>query len=399
MKKLLSILLMVLLIANLFAGCGKGGTQDSSKNMSSDQNVNGDTSNPKFSGTIEWITAISEGKMMVMPRENPSSNTWYCINTNGEILFDISARNGGIMPQSRFVNGFIPFDGGLCDATGKIFYPEDVGATKFYWQALDAGYIIAESITADYSGTKKELGILNTNMEWIVALSERFYAEMIYTDKYTEKLVFEAYSQNIYPGLGQYLGSGCHYYCQGEYMYIKPFEKFLNLKTGSLVSNSTISEPQQPETWDQFDRCFYDRNQNIMLDLRTMNNLDYTGEYVNGVIPVVFNNKDVGRMYISAVNVEGKLLFEPKELPETSYGTTIRVYTDGNSVLVTSSYINLRMIWIYDLDGNIVSEWDVSNKEYKFDGAKIEDGVIVLNWYGKEDYHYELFHIDLTEIF
>lgn len=410
MKKIMSLLLTFALLLGVFSACGNGGYGDDdrdeggkqhgssvNKNDGDDGSDGDDIQNPKFSGKIGAKTIVSEGKMMVRATSddgtfNAPGKVWYCINTSGEILFEVTARNNGYMSESRFVNGFISFDEGLCDIKGKLVYPEDVGATKFYWHAFDAGYIIVERITADYAGTKKELGIMNTKREWVVPISEAFYAEMMYEDK----LVFEAFSSNRYPGSGDYLGSGCHFYCQDDYLYIKPFEKFLDLKTGKTVADSDGPQIQQPETWDLFDRCYFDRKRDVVLNLRHLSNLERMGYFVNGIAPIMFHNEDVNGYYLSAANESGELVFEPQKVAINNY---YEIATDGETILVYCHFgSDVTTVWTFDIEGNLIGELDVSEIDYSSSSVQIEDGVVSLEVIGKDGY-VDLYTKELKPLF
>lgn len=78
----------------------------------------------------------------------------------------------------NFQNGLMLFNGNIYDKSGKVTTPESLGVTSFIkW---DGTYLLAEKITSDYASTKKELGVLNKTLEWVLPLAEAhdtIYAE------------------------------------------------------------------------------------------------------------------------------------------------------------------------------------------------------------------------------
>lgn len=139
----------------------------------------------------------------------------YVINKQGNILFDfplMENQSAGAVNHMKFQNGLLIYNNKCYDTKGNITSPESVGATSFY--AFEKGkYIIAERITSTYDSAKKELGVLNTDFEWIVPLKEGFYElyhnntssshdffwnEVVYSTSNEKKAYLDSYYRNIY---------------------------------------------------------------------------------------------------------------------------------------------------------------------------------------------------------
>lgn len=126
-----------------------------------------------------------EGKIIFsIPNDNLSNNA----SSQNSILIGLSSnylyyRNGNEYKLSHYINGKMLFaDGAIYDNKGNKFLPEDYGVTCF--KEIDSSYIVAEKITSDYSSSKKEIGILDTNFKWVSPLSETNY--VLYRNDYRQ---------------------------------------------------------------------------------------------------------------------------------------------------------------------------------------------------------------------
>ena len=171
---------------------------------------------------IEYAAPYSEGLMFLKLTSNDADV--YCVDKNGKVVFKLNeelvkVRTSQFMNEYAFVTA-IDTSGDyhtvLCDKKGKLTYPSDVGVTEFYGpdEILKAGYVLAVKEEANYASTKKQLGVLNTNLEWEIPLSEELYVQFADTlaDSFGENFIVD----NVF--------------------YSVKLSKSLNLKTGEVLS-------------------------------------------------------------------------------------------------------------------------------------------------------------------
>jgi hypothetical protein len=129
---------------------------------------------------IVFSSAYSEGLAVINLRAE--ENTAYVINKNGKIVFNFPLKEGYssyTIRNMKFQNGLLVYEGKCYSKDGTVTLPETVGATAFV--EYDGTHIIAEKITSDYASATKELGVLNSDFQWVVSPSEGCY-ELYYSN-------------------------------------------------------------------------------------------------------------------------------------------------------------------------------------------------------------------------
>ncbi|MBQ2893392.1 MAG: hypothetical protein IJE24_04580 [Oscillospiraceae bacterium] len=366
MRKYLSLFLVFVMLTTLCA-CEKNNAKTSKPTetpvqMNTVPTVPTEEEHEKLTEEIYRSSSFSEGLAVVVA--GGKNGRGCAINKKGEVVFDLpfAIENSYIVSNVQFINGFASINNGILDNKGNITYPEDVGASQFYPVALEAGYIVAEVIEADFASTTKKLGVLNTNFEWVVQPTEEFYTALEHKYGYIA------------------LESEDYYYYQG-FLYVKCVEKFLNLKTGELVEYENVGFEHPSFSWEMYtDGTYRDFEGNVRLDFSTYENLDPYNlrQFDNGIALLVFKNQEAKTSYFTAVNEKGEFLFEPVDIKEMSVTS---VQTDGNTILVTCSTSSTKLILkSYDMQGNLISEFDTDSiGVYCSYSATLSDGVIVID--------------------
>ena len=234
MKKFLATLALVVALCGsmVFAACfdnGSNNTNDGDDQKQEQPNDNkpenpgntpGGNENDggvKIEGTITRGTNFSNGLALVQTNDKSKAS---CINKDEYIVFELdvpSEYSSYIDPLNlEFIGGYIliPWSGALYDSKGNATYPEDVGATAFYDIALEGGYILADKVTASFSNTKKELGVMNTDFEWVIEPSEEIFQAIAF--RQTNTIV----------------SSSLYYF--DDYIYSDDTKVYFNLKTGEF---------------------------------------------------------------------------------------------------------------------------------------------------------------------
>lgn len=383
MKRVLSLLLVTCLLLGLFAGC-----TDETSGFKDEIPGSTELKTPRLEQDIAASSIVSEGIAVVCC--DPDSGVYYGINLNGEILFELEGLSTDFsayyLDGCKYTNGIMEIDGGICDMRGNMTYPDEVGATHFYCQALEEGYILADVITADYQGTKSEMGILNTELEWVVKPNETLYQELMVSNT----LVFDFISGHRHDG----------YYCYDGYLYMERLNAFLDLQSGEVVNSSEGPADQPDYSWILAAKGrFEDRNGTVMVDISEHTNLYYTEPFINGIAPVIFCNKDVNQYYLTAVDRNGEFLFDPVVLSINMQGFSVD--TDGTVILVCEkgTWSEVGRVQTFDLQGNLLGEIDaeaLSNGECIH--ASVEEGVVRLDS-GIDDWLVWLFTPEFDPLF
>ena len=360
LRKLTSLTLLLVLLLSIVACANNSNPQtqqDSTSSSTGETNQTPQHTEKKISGNITAASVFSEGLAFVTMQENEEIT--YCINQEGYIVFELDVA-AGVLGEIRgtFVNGLALIDGGLCDKTGKITYPEDVGATAFSDLALDGNYIIAERITSDYNSSKKELGVMNTSFEWVLEPTEELYIAT--------------------GGISDIpLNTSCFY--NNGWFYFDETKKYLNLSTGEI--SEAVNQALPSKQWRGYDNSFYDYDGNVMLDLSRYNTLqlasycNFVNGFINGKAPVRFINTETNKYYFSLIDEQGELLFEPVE--------TIKFDAfdyDGEHILVIDYMLNPKEIQCFDTQGNLLGQINLDtiskNKAWE---CTVSDGIICLS--------------------
>ncbi len=370
MKKILTFFLVIAILLTTFCGCG---FNKQVVETESGEKIAIKSTGKKIKGEIYNASAFSNGLAFVELSEEQGKT--YCIDKKGNIIFelDIDLSVAGRI-DSKFINGLAYINEGICDTSGEITKPEDVGATSFIFApAISAGYIFAEVVKSDYSNTVKKLGILNTKFEWTVEPSEKLYNE--FTDEYGNNKITNAYL----------------YYTVGDYFYDIGLNKALNLKTGEVVNGKPKEMPKSSQ-WvlvhsvsKYTGYCISGETSDIVLDLTTNGEVYSASPFVNGKAAIVYRNTSANKYYVTMIDETGKHLFEPVE---TKY---FNVQTDGKYILVsddgngTADYAET-----FNDKGEKLGEIDVSEDTkftYKF---TLNDGVVLVQGGTKKAYYLDI---------
>lgn len=159
---------------------------------------------------IVFSSVYSDGVAVINIRTE--ENTAYVINKSGKIVFSFPLKEGYssyTVSNMKFQNGLLIYEGKCYAKDGTVTLPETVGATAFV--EYDGTHIIAEKITSDYASAKKELGVLNSDFQWIVSPSEGcyelyhsnstlavnfFWNEIVNSDGSKKVFMYDNYSNN-----------------------------------------------------------------------------------------------------------------------------------------------------------------------------------------------------------
>lgn len=404
MKKIISLILIIACIA--LTACGNETEDTNSSYVNSQEEVSNYSSNEietsdvsdsnshedisedegeKIEGEIIAASDFSEGLAFV-ELSNDKGRT-YCIDKKGNIVFrlDIKLSAMGYI-YATFINGLAYVNVGLCDKTGKVTRPEDVGATNFiYVSTLRAGYILAEVIESDYSSTTKKLGVLNTKFEWTVEPTENLYNEF----------------SNKYGSLAISTASITSDYTVGDLFYCSDLNKILNLKTGEVINDKEKIGEIDSSLWvlganfTQYTGYYLPgegsdlSEDRLVLDLTKNGVVCSATNFVDGKAAIVYHNASANKYYVTMIDDQGKHLFEPVE---TKYKS---VENDGKYILVTED----RCAEAFDDSGEKLGKIDFStdlNKSYSF---YFNDGIVLLRAGSGYNYTCYYYNVDFTPLF
>ncbi len=358
--------------------CACGSAQNGSGNQatpSAGESIS--HSGKKVEGTITKGSVFSEGLAFVLM--NNDREKIYCINKEGYIVFEVSGdfSNTYALESLIFKGGYVLIMGNAYDTKGNCTTPESVGATKFYHTAFEGGYILAEKTTADYSSTKKELGVMGTDFKWIVEPSEALYQKL------------EGYLRSLE-------ALNCEYYYYNDYICFGT--QFLNLKTGTLTEKVDFEMPASTLI-GYTDLTFRDKQENIVIDLSGLTNISWVlgCEYTNGKAPVLFNNTDAGTLYFTFVNEKGEFLFEPKKIESMS--KVGKFCFDGENLLIVDSATGAKHIQSYNSSGEFLGELKPETLGYASYSCDISDGVIYVEGGYNSSHTGYYFTTDLQPLF
>ncbi len=377
MKKILALFITLSLMFSLVA-CGEKPSTPVNNDNTLSTSTNIKHTSKKISGEITGASVFSDGLAFVCLDGN--NGTTYCVNRDGYIVFELDknlAINGVI--YQKFINGYTLIDGGICDTKGKIVYPEEVGVTKFYNIAFEGGYVVAEKVTSDYSNTKKELGIMDMNFEWVIQPSEELHNAVGNDLLSTEALNTKSF------------------YCD-DFIYFAESKNYLNLKSGEISSTASINLPSHK--WQSYsDNTFKDYNKNIIVDLREHKNIVFTGStYKNGKAPIKFYNQEASANFFTLINEKGEFLFEPIKVENIS--DIGLFHFDGENVLIADSLLGAQMIQCYNSKGELMGELNTKtledNSHYSCD---IGEGIITVYGGSNISPNCYYFNTDFTPLF
>ncbi len=384
-KRIIACLLTILLLAS-FSACTESKNSKSEKSSGSEgssesresfesQNESSEESEDeikhtgkKLEGKIIASSEFSEGFVLIQ-LENDTDTT-YCVDKDGYIVFelhDLIVANyysdiGYI--YEYFSNGFIElYDGGLCDTTGKVTYPEDVGATKFYTNAIEGNYIIAEKITPNNGSTIKELGVMDLSFNWIFEPTEAFY---------------NAWEQHVKNELGTF------YY--NDHIYCSKSSVSFNLKNGEIGNEQPDKIPSSTWKFKYHQYNVFGPNEDVMLDLSAYPALDYVGEFINGKALVTFYDNDAEYSSFTLIDENGSFLFAPIGCGYDKYS----IEYDGSTILVCKNgkYGSKTTAKTYSEKGELIAELDTSTFNNDVSVGLFSNGVMVIFENNGTELHY-----------
>lgn len=392
MKRILALLLSMVLVLSM-AACTTAPEQDNKDKVSSennskpvDQDANPQPDEPpvdqkpeddepevtyqKLEGKITGASDFNDGYALVCV--NGNENTTYCIDKKGNIIFQIGkdfSVSGKI--YQKIENGHLSTTKGIYDMTGKLTRPEDVGASQFYDVAFSGGYILVAKVTADYSSTKKEIGVMNFAYEWVVEPSEEIYTAI-------EKDLSHLTAMNHQS-----------YYYEG-YIYFAYSDCYLNVTTGEILETIGQNAPSAEWTYSSKGK-FGDIKGNVMLDLTVHDNIKliYGTKFVNGKAPVMFHNAEARMWFFTLVDEQGNFQFEPVQIPDMP--TVGKVCFDGEYLLFADHYLSENHVQCYNAQGE---QLGVYKDSYGF-SSDLLDGVICIE--GRNQCYY--YNPDFTPLF
>ena len=384
------ISILVAIICLYCVSCANNATTESgSESVRYDQDQtdikapisNTDQKNKLDMSKFESVTAhpFSEGKAIVhcwYKTNNVYHTSEYCIDKNGNILFSIE--NPAIQyTPTGFYNGITSISGVsetpyLCDSSGHIIKPEDIGGTAFLIDTMYVshhtlemfkdGYILIERTTTDFAGSTTELAIINADLDLIVDFSTELFE--LYKEKY--KPYCEYYNGYLYRGLTS----------------TDPNDPcVLDLNTGKELSDPMAWAQKIPleyrlkrevSTGYYFD-CF-DDNGSPVIDLsKYKDTISDMSNFGNGTANISFISND--KTFFTAINVKGEFLFDPIEvsgaLSDIDYDI---IHCDEHFLVCSYGDRGNKFVTLFDKTGNIIVQKEIS----RGDGVKYSDGTILI---------------------
>lgn len=391
MKKLCSVLLVIVMILSLAACKAEGKEKESSKKpvMQAQKEET-----PPLD--IVMGSLFNEGMAMVTLRDKDGI---YAIDETGAVLFSITDEQ--YYPESAFHDGIAVLYKGsmnrvLCKKDGTLVYPEDLGATMFYdpfsdgWdELLGDGFILATN------EDNKTFGVLNTKLEWIVPLSADLYA-----------LLDENNFARYYNGYILLMDGS------------EP-KSYIDLRTGEVGDDLTKVKAHTPSDLYYIDE---DGNVNDSITGETLFAIEDAGKLVNGGVDTYFRKGKVlvqdlvvatsGDHYFMmryyVIDDTGNYIVEPVEKTSKMDGAvddTVCLIQDhlivaqySEQIVHTENAQKTRKVnteWtIYDLEGNALGSYRVDDPTPE-EGTKVHISITNIDILGdrvKVEYVYTYYH-------
>lgn len=357
MKRFFATILVILAISML-TSCN---TLPNDNQGSQDHQGKENHSN-KSSVTINNICSGYHEGLMFITTSEPSSykQKISCIDKKGKTIFTIDA----VAIISGFHNGLalVAEDSGrydyeyvLCDKTGKITTPQQLGGDTFVMnktEIFEDGYILVKKTTTSYQGSVDEMAVFNSKLEKIVDFSSELY------DWYKND-----YSYN---GTSYYNG----YLFDGGIT-----KKVLDLRTGKRTENllewaKNLELRNKTDLWIFNDDFIYDYRDQVtantydpvlspIIDLSSYDNMRIISQtpikspgYVDGYAALVFDTRDSNGgwcNYFTIMDENGNFCFEPLE----TQGVIQELKSDNGvfALLTQKGYVE-----VYDQSGKIASK-------------------------------------------
>ncbi len=343
-------------------------TQNTKENIQTESNISSANKESISGYEIEYASPYSEGLMFLKLIGNDADV--YCVDKNGEVAFKlddtiVNIKSSQFMCEYAFVSATDTsgnYHTVLCDKKGKLTYPSDIGVTEFYGpdEILNAGYILAVKVEANYNYTKKQLGVLNTKLEWKIPLSEELYTQFedTLTDAYDENFIVD----NIF--------------------YSVKLSKSLNLETGEVCSvdlkqvtpSSEWGVPKNCEAYYRVKSNMVVPEDGMYIDLRGKN-IIVASKFVNGKAGVLYHNKEAEKHFVGMIDEKGTNQFEPSEIMYAPL--MFDVVTDGKYLIS----IEKNTVVSRDQKGNKIGEFSINSLRNA--EVEISNGVVTVS--GKMD--------------
>ena len=368
----------------------------------------GETETPieTVNGPFVFASDFHEGYAFV--EKHSERGTVYCIDKTGKEIFKVENYMPDGVNQNPdaadlcFSNGYVSILGNLYDTSGRKITPESLGVTEFIRlydrrndgffhasAAMPGGYILAKKTTSTYDTAKQELGILNSELEWTVPLSEEFHQRFMgaWDQRFTDFI-------------------GTHIYLGNENYYLDPATGIItDTKPSNLKDDSsswerwTYSDETTKEIW------YGSSREDIRLRITVNANVIHAAPFCNGKAPILLQNEITKEYFATIINESGAFLFDPIKLEMDSDSSLFgpEVYFDGSYLIIAEDYnaerSNPIKIFVLDATGKLVQETtsaifhaqDLRNRDYF--SITLGDGVIKLcsydaGYYFNKDFCY-----------
>lgn len=390
MKKVLNLITAVVLILSSLTACS--GQTHTGKNTSNSNKDTNSAGKPQVDiSNVSVISDFSNGFAFVQYNDDKRT---YCIDKTGVQLFEL---------ENCYIYGFSKFNDKvaiiatnnpneyiLCDKNGKIYKPEDFGASRFvldtknHKKAFLDGYIILERREDSYTGTKIEMSIMDSDFTTLVPFSVGL-AEII-----------NSYIMNV---------NGTDYY--DGYLYYE--DTILDLRTGKTLSDARQVKVSAPLLSYWANGSFGSRYEHLQWgDIYN----ELTGEVVARVkeSDPISSISFVGNLGLARYHSDNGIWFNiidqngtAKFNPIKAEGTDLRF--DGEIILVVNNFnvnngntVSQRLsVKSYDVQGNLLGEIVLENWSSWAGSVSLNDGVIYI--YNAETKERSLYNTSLKELF
>jgi len=363
MKKLISILLVVCVLALCLISCDNNNNEQengngnnggiATDNIGTNAGNEDDNGNQyeKIDDVISVGSPFTEGLAYVQYESYP--NVTYCIDKSGNVIFELDDTFDLKILQGfnymKFENGLsLTFHNYICDSKGNITHPEDVGVTNFYNVAFGGKYILADVVVSNFESSSQKMGVMDFSFNWIVEPTEEIY------DAFYERTLVSANNYSFYT-----------YY--EDFLYHDGL--CLNLKTGEITDN--VDVPVSSEDFIS--------QQELADKYATMQRMS---AIVNGKAAIFFYNQDTEKSYVSVIDNKGNLLYTPTEIGINIY----RYEFDGENIVIADapwgSEIKLEAI---NSKGNCTA-FNTKTLPYTSHTWTLQDGVILID----NKYYYDI---------
>ncbi len=304
---------------------------------------------------------------------NHEEQTTYCIDKNGNVKFKLDDKYWAV---SGFKNGYallkkysIVDDSTclLCDETGKIITPEEVGATSFYYdenfgypvtEMFADGYITVVRTTTSYKGSKTEYGIMNTDFKMVLD----------YCDGWIEG---QNDSMELFSNFDEYR-NGMLYQKNGDRIWFIDFRDpnpLVSEDWNKFFEKAAFSRPS--DFWIGYDQV-WDYTGKLVLDLYVHgDSVRLLDDFENGVAPIMFEPGGE-EAYFCIVDDENNLKFEPVFIgKDDGWNTSVEYHgCDNGKYLVFFNDNHTHKLYLFDETG-LIKQHELTGDVYSFSDEMI----------------------------